>query len=95
VSTFFSAEQPQSRRMVLETWPVNITSYKLGDEFHCVVDNVDPGAAIARGSGSTRELAESSALEIASSRLSATRRMKRALDSAREAAAKVAETLKK
>lgn len=44
---------------------VRITSYQLGDEFRCTIDNVDPGATIARGRGVTRAAAEAEALNVA------------------------------
>ena len=68
------AEDYQRRRQELAGWPVGIVSYKLGDRFICEIDNVSPGAMIARGSGGTREAAESEALEKARRRLGRTRR---------------------
>ena len=35
-----------------------IETYKLGDVYHCTIDNVDPGARFARAEGSTSEEAE-------------------------------------
>ena len=55
-------------------WKINIVSYRLGERFFCAVDNVDPGARLARGEGTTREEAESRALEKARRNLSQTRR---------------------
>jgi len=40
------------RRMELSGWPVNIVTYRLGDVFYCKVDNVSPGAQVARASAS-------------------------------------------
>jgi len=54
-------------------WKVNIVSYKLGDQYYCTVDNVEPGATLARGQGSTREEAEKKALERAKELLAKTR----------------------
>ena len=62
------------RRDHLAGWEVSIVSYKLGDTYHCSVDNVSPGARVARGNGATREEAESQALEAAARRLARTRR---------------------
>lgn len=67
------AEDYQKRRDELAGWPVNITSYRVGDVWHCTVDNVDPGANVARGSGPSREDAEQSAIEDAERRLGRTR----------------------
>jgi hypothetical protein len=58
----------------VDGWQVNLTSYKLGDVYHCKADNVSPGAWLARTSGSTREEAEQKALERARELLSRTRR---------------------
>ncbi|MCA9636473.1 MAG: hypothetical protein KC420_10650 [Myxococcales bacterium] len=52
---------------------MNITSYKLLDRFLCKVDNVSPGAVIARGEGPTRAAAEEDALSNARRRLQLTR----------------------
>ena len=93
--TTMHAEDVQTREMVLETWPVNITSYRLAGEYRCVVDNVSPGAAIARGEGPTREIAENEAIGIAAKRLGSTRRVKAYLDDAMAAATKAAELFKK
>ena len=49
---------------------IHIVSYRLGDVYYCSVDNVDPGAVIARSEGSTREEAEVRALERAKKLLS-------------------------
>jgi hypothetical protein len=64
----------QERRIELEGWEVNLTSYRLGDVFHCKADNVSPGAWLARTTGSTREEAERNAVEKAQRMLSRTRR---------------------
>ena len=55
-------------------WKMNIVSYRLGVRFFCTIDNVDPGARLARGEAETREEAESRALETARRYLSQTRR---------------------
>ncbi len=62
------------RRIELEGWPVNVTSYRIGSTYHSKADNVEPGAALARGSGATREEAERQAVEQAKARLARTRR---------------------
>ncbi len=56
-------------------WKIGIVSFKLGDCYHCAVDNVEPGALLARGEGSTREEAERQALERAREMLAKTRRL--------------------
>jgi len=59
----------------IKSFKMHIVSYKLGDLFYCTVDNVDPGANIARAEASTRDEAESKAVAKAKERLeySATR----------------------
>ena len=56
-------------------WAVNVTSYQLGDRFYSTVDNISPGAWIAKTEGATREEAEKKALDRAVELLSKTRRM--------------------
>ncbi len=51
-----------------------LTSYRIGETFHCTLDNVSPGATLARTTGSTREEAESKAIERAAERLGRTTR---------------------
>jgi hypothetical protein len=67
-------EDYSERRVDVEGWPVNLTSYKLGEVYHTKADNVSPGAALARTTGATREEAEQKALERARQLLSRTRR---------------------
>jgi hypothetical protein len=67
-------EAYEEKQLEVEGWPLRLTSYKLGDVFHCQADNVSPGAWLARASASTREEAERKALEVARKRLSRTRR---------------------
>ena len=58
----------------LAGWPVTIETYRLGEVYHCTIANVDPGARIARADGSTREEAESRAIEKATHYLAQTRK---------------------
>jgi hypothetical protein len=66
-------EDYQERRLEVAGWPVNLTSYRLGDVFHAKADNVSPGAALARTTGATREEAEKKALDRAEQLLARTR----------------------
>ncbi len=66
----------RERRVEIEGWPVNLTSYKLGAEYHCKADNVSPGACLVRTTGATRVEAEQRAMERAAKLLAGTRRMK-------------------
>lgn len=68
------SDEFSERRDELAGWPVNVVSYRIGDRFYCTVDNVDPGARIARADGSSREAAEAAAIEKATRYLQQTRR---------------------
>jgi hypothetical protein len=68
------SEEFTERRDELKGWPINIVSYRIGDRYYCTIDNVDPGARFARAEGTTREEAESIALEKANKYLDQTRR---------------------
>ncbi len=63
------AEEYRERKESVPPYTVHITSYRLGEVYHCTVDNVDPGAVIARSKGSSREEAEATALRSAINRL--------------------------
>ena len=52
----------QTRTESIGKWTVRIRSYQLGDAYICTVDNVSPGAVIARSTAATRVDAESEAL---------------------------------
>ena len=66
-------EDYQRRKEELAGWPVGIASYRLGDKWFCEIDNVSPGARIARAEGATREDAEREAKAAATRRLARTR----------------------
>ena len=66
-------EDYQERRLEIAGWPVNLTTYRLGEVFHAKADNVSPGAALARTTGATREEAEGKAIERAGQMLARTR----------------------
>ena len=67
-------EEYGERSLQLAGWDVHLTTYKLGDVYHCKADNVSPGAALARTTGATRDEAESRAIERAEQLLAKTRR---------------------
>jgi hypothetical protein len=67
-------EDHEERTIEVAGWRARVRSHRLGDAYYCTVDNVDPGARVARGTGATREEAERIALERAATRLAATRR---------------------
>lgn len=60
-----NVEEYSERLVDVEPWQVRLTSYRLGDVYHCKADNVSPGAALARTTGATREAAEQKALDRA------------------------------
>ena len=68
------AEGYTRRRQPLADWTIEIETSQLGDMFYCTINNVDPGARFARAEGSTREEAESKALEKAEKYIKQTRR---------------------
>ncbi len=67
-------EEYKENTFDLTGWPVRMVSYKLGDQYIAKIDNVAPGARIARAQGATREEAESKATEDAQRRLQRTKR---------------------
>ncbi len=67
-------EEYREHQVEVDSWQVNLTSYRLGEVYHCKADNVSPGAWLARTTGATREEAEQKALDRARQLLSRTRR---------------------
>lgn len=67
------AENHTATLIELAGWEARVISYRVGDKFHCVVDNVSPGAWIARATAATREEAEREATQQAEQRLAKTR----------------------
>jgi hypothetical protein len=68
------SEEFQERKTEVAGWPVNVSSYRMGAEWHAKADNVSPGAALARTTGRTREEAEDRVLKRAEELLATTRR---------------------
>ncbi len=62
------------RKVEVDGWEVNLTTYQLGEKWHTKADNVSPGAALARVVADTREDAESRALARATELLARTKR---------------------
>ena len=56
-------------RQEINGTPVTVTGYKIGPLHYCHVENVEPGATIARASGDTAEKAKSDAMAKATKRL--------------------------
>jgi hypothetical protein len=68
------AEEFLERELEVGGWPVKLSSYRLGAEWHAKADNVSPGATLARSTGATRAEAEDAALRRAEELLGRTRR---------------------
>ena len=69
-----NVENFAERKIEIDGWPVNLTTYQIGGMFHCKADNVSPGAGLARTTGSTREEAEEKAIARAKELLGRTKR---------------------
>ena len=67
------AEDYQTRLETVGPWQIRIRSYRLGDEYVCVVDNVNPGANLARARAPSREAAEAQAAAKAKALISRTK----------------------
>jgi hypothetical protein len=67
------AEEYSERRLELEGWPANLVSYRIGETYYAQIDNVSPGARVARTSGRSREEAENDAIARATKALGRTR----------------------
>jgi hypothetical protein len=74
----FTAEEYEQRQEMVDGWEMGITTYRLADRCYCKVDNVSPGALIARAVAPTKAEAEGVALANARARLATTRRTSRA-----------------
>jgi hypothetical protein len=68
------AENFSERRVEVNGWPVNVSSYQLGAKWHAKADNVSPGANLARAQADTREAAEQQVLDRARELLARTKR---------------------
>jgi hypothetical protein len=67
-------EEYRERKVAVDGWEVNLTSYRLGAEWHAKADNVSPGATLCRTTGASREDAEEKALKRAEELLDRTKR---------------------
>ena len=68
------SEDYQRRSETLAGWPVRIVSYRIGETHYCHIDNVSPGATIARAKAASLQEVESEAIAKATERLEKTRR---------------------
>jgi len=67
-------ENYSERKLEIDGWEVNLTTYQLGGKWHAKADNVSPGASLARIVADSREDAETRVLARAKELLSRTRR---------------------
>jgi len=67
------AEDYHRRQEAVGDWQIGVTSYRIGDQYYCTVDNVSPGARLTRSAGATREEAEEAALRKARDMVGRTR----------------------
>jgi hypothetical protein len=63
------AENYKTEVREISGFRVNVTTYKIADTFYCKIDNVDPGATIARSEAKNLDEAVNVALSKASKRL--------------------------
>ena len=63
------AENYQKEKREVDVKMINITTYKIGERYFCHIDNVSPGATIARTEGATLEEARELALQKVTVRL--------------------------
>lgn len=68
-----TVRKSRERKEWVGRWEIHIVSYRLDKVWICTVDNVSPGANIARATGKTREEAEERAMGKAKERLAQTR----------------------
>jgi hypothetical protein len=64
-----NAQEFSSWNQDLAGWAVRVTTYRIEDRYYCHVDNVSPGATIARAHGAKLEEAKGRAMERAKERL--------------------------
>ncbi|MBI1807559.1 MAG: hypothetical protein HYR76_10965 [Ignavibacteria bacterium] len=67
--TMLKADDFRVETKEISGWKVNITSYRIGNTGYCHIDNIDPGATIARTEAETQEEAVAAALARARERL--------------------------
>ena len=73
-SATFTAQEFQRELQNAGGWEIGVTTYKLRGRWICKVDNVSPGATIARAHDESRDVALQRALDKAIERLATTRR---------------------
>lgn len=69
-------EDYSERKTELAGWPITIVTYRLGSLYHTTIDNTDPGAWVVKAQGSTKEEAESKAMQEAQALLEKVKKQK-------------------
>jgi hypothetical protein len=67
------AEEHTRVEVELGGWPAGVTTYRIGETWICKIDNVSPGAVVARSRGKSKGEAVDAATQAAARRLAATR----------------------
>ncbi|HEV2473301.1 MAG TPA: hypothetical protein VGS41_11580 [Chthonomonadales bacterium] len=70
-----TVEDYRERIVDARPYQIRLVSYRVGETYYCKVDNMDPGAVLARTTGPTREEAESQAEAAALEALATTRKL--------------------
>ncbi|MBV9611056.1 MAG: hypothetical protein JO091_01225 [Acidobacteriaceae bacterium] len=68
------SENFEERQIDIDSWPVKLTSYRVGHNYVCQADNVSPGACLARFTAASAQEAESQAISKARHLLAKTKR---------------------
>jgi hypothetical protein len=82
-------EEYSKRRGEVDGRAIGITAYRIGDRCVVLIDNVDPGATIARAEAESFELAEEQAIAAAREQLVTKRRRRDTLRALRESVARL------
>ena len=69
-------EEYSERKTQLAGWPVTIVTYRLGALYHTTIDNTDPGAWVVKAQGTTKQEAESKAMNDAEALLEKVKKSK-------------------
>ena len=90
----FRPRDYSKRESTVDGWPVGITSYWLEGRCIVLIDNVDPGATIARAEAATFEEAQRAAVDTARERLAGTRRRRETLRELHDSVASLEEAVR-
>ena len=62
-------ENFRTERIEINKIPIIVITYKIGESYHCHIENADPGAVIARAYAKDTQTARNAALQKAKKRL--------------------------